>query len=188
MALKKAGRKEELKSDIRVERINKFIERENLSQVKLAEAIGTQQQNISRMLKTKKVSEYIIRNIVIAFPDYREAWFLGYDDYPTYSELNEARRHTVAAFTKAQHEGDLLFMGLWSFAELTGYKVIPPNLHGENSVEHVIETIKTGYQIERAGKVINLSLEEMNHFENMLCDMAESAFKYLFKERGVDNG
>ena len=79
-------------------------------------------------------------------------------------------------------------MGLWSLAELTGYKVTPPDLQGENSVEYAIETIKKGYKIEHKGKTITLSLEEMCHFENMLCDIAESAFKYLFRERGVDNG
>lgn len=156
----------------------------DLTQEELAAAIpGCCSAKQIGYIENNKPGRELKRDLAYLFAQYFSvdvAWLMCETDYRTQSEKNRA------VYSKAKNEGDLLYLGLWSFAELTGYKVIPPDLHSENSVEHVIETIKTGYQIEHSGKVINLSLEEMNHFENMLCDMAESAFKYLFKERGVE--
>ena len=75
-----------------------------------------------------------------------------------------------------------------SFAELNGYIVTAPDLRNGEDAEKLVDSIKVGYIIEKDGEKVSLSMEEMNHFENLLCDLVEQAFKYLFKERGVDNG
>ena len=153
----------------------------NLDQKKEITIVQAHLSNLNAKLNDKRsITKSDAEKIASLFGVYPS--FIQYGGYKNY------RDELAEAIGKANAEGELLFMGLWSFAALTGYKVTPPDPQKRNGVGAIVEAIKTGYQIEHSGKIINLSLEEMNHFENMLCDMAESAFKYLFKERGVDNG
>ena len=185
---KKRGRKEVIPAPIRADRIAEFMKREGLTQFALAEKIGTQQQNISRMMNTKKVSETIIQNIIEVYPEYRKEWFFGFDDLPTKKDWYESQRKSRVALLEGQAQAELLEVGARSFAELNGYTVMAPNIDGIKDAEKVVKELKKGYRIEKEGKHVSLSLEEMNHFENLLCDLTDQAFKYLFKERGVDNG
>ena len=89
--MKKAGRKPVDKSLVRAERITELMERENLRQSDLAAAIGSTQQNISRVLSSQRISESFIQRIIEAFPDYREEWLFGYDKVPTHSEKQIAK-------------------------------------------------------------------------------------------------
>lgn len=158
------------------ERIKLLRDELHMTQQKVASSIHCHVKHYSSMENNhRKITRENAHALSLLF-GVDEAFIMCESDCRTISER----------VSQAQNEGDLLYLGLWSFAELTGYKVTPPDLRNENGIEAIVESIKTGYQIEHSGKVINLSLEEMNHFENMLCDMAESAFKYLFKERGVE--
>ena len=75
----------------RVERIKKILEREKISQKDLADALidprdpekSMEPQNLSRMMKTGKITEKTCKRIVAAFPEYRIEWLLGIDDYMT---------------------------------------------------------------------------------------------------------
>ena len=167
-------------------RVRLLRKEHNLSQEKLAAAIaglgGCCAKQIG-YIENDRPGRELKRDLAYVLAQYFSvdvAFLMCESDYRTQSEKYRA------VISKGAKEADLLYSGLWSFAELTGYKVTPPDLQGEQCVEHAIETIKKGYQIEHKGKTITLSLEEMCHFENMLCDMAESAFRYLFKERGFE--
>ena len=93
MVQKKGGRKPVPTSSIRVERILKLMEEEKIrTQDEFAQRIGTSQQNLSRILKSEKISEQTIKDIIQAFPDYREEWLLGYDDVPTHTRKKEIRQ------------------------------------------------------------------------------------------------
>ena len=85
-----------------------------------------------------------------------------------------------------RHEGNLLYTGLCAFAELTDYEVTPPNLPNTGSVENYLKEIKAGYRIMKDNQTVTLSLEEMNRFENEVCDFVELKLKHLFKQKGVD--
>ncbi len=84
-------------SQIRYDRIKMFMAREGLQHDSaLAQKMGMAQQNLSRTLKNKKISESHIDRIIEAYPDYRAQWFLGYDEYPTWQEYEEAKRQETA--------------------------------------------------------------------------------------------
>ena len=96
MAQKKVGRKEVPVSSKRVEHIAKLIEREGIkSQAEFADRIGSTQQSISRMMKSKKISEETIERIIEVFPDYRKEWLLGYDVPPTHSEMHTINNRAI---------------------------------------------------------------------------------------------
>ena len=91
MSGRKNGKKAEPPSELRTERLNQFMEWENLTQTALAKRIGTQQQNISRDKKLNKISEKRIDLIIEEFPEYRKEWFLGLDDFPTKKALRASQ-------------------------------------------------------------------------------------------------
>ena len=69
---------------------------------------------------------------------------------------------------------------------LTDYEVTPPNLPNTGSVENYLKELKAGYRIMKDNQTVTLSLEEMNRFENEVCDFVELKLKHLFKQKGVD--
>ena len=95
MEKKKSGRAAVPVSSLRAERITELMQREGLNQNTLAEALNKSQQNISRILTSKKVSEQTVRDIVDRFPEYREEWLLGYDEIPTHKEMHEIENRAV---------------------------------------------------------------------------------------------
>ena len=64
----------------RIERVNMLMNKENLSQTKLAEKTGIAQQRISSFLSTGKISDYYLEKIKTAFPEYLPEWLEGYGD------------------------------------------------------------------------------------------------------------
>lgn len=188
MQSSKAGRKTVPPSDLRADRIKELMRREKLSQEKLGEALHMAQQNISRILKSAKISEETIDCIVDAFPNYRKQWLLGYDAIPTVEEWERQKVQSLFTLNTARKESDLLYLGSCAFASLNGYIIETPSAEGEAEVETVITALHNGYIIKKDGKSIRLSVDEMNLFENMLCDLTASAFRFLFDQRRDNNG
>ena len=72
---------------IRADRVKIILERENVTQAKLAELIFQTQQNISRIMQKKQpLTEETAKAIVAAFPEYRIEWLMGYDDIMTHAD------------------------------------------------------------------------------------------------------
>ncbi len=88
---KKRGRNSVEPSNIRFERISELLEREKLTKKEFAERLEREPNNVSRILKSKKISEDFINSIINAFPDYQKEWLLGYGRIPTYTEAERAR-------------------------------------------------------------------------------------------------
>ncbi len=109
------------------------------------------------------------------------SFLLGETDF----ETETARFHSVIGTMK--HEGNLLYTGLCAFAMLTDYEVTPPNLSNTGSFENYFKQMKAGYRITKGNQTVTLSLEEMNRFENEVCDFVELKLKHLFKQKGVDS-
>ena len=91
----------------RVERIKIILERENIKQIDLADALDILPQNFSRFMVSGKVSEKTCRKIVALYPDYRIEWLLGYDDSMTDHDYIE----------NAQRLNDLAANGMWAIIE-----------------------------------------------------------------------
>ena len=84
------------------------------------------------------------------------------------------------------NEGDLLYTGLSAFALLNQFEITPPQTKGTGSLENYLRNIKAGYKIAKGEQAVTLSIEEMNQFENEVCDFVELKLKHLFKQKGVD--
>ena len=64
----------------KIERVIMLMNRENLSQTKLAKKMGISQQRVSEFLTSKKISSYYMDKIKAAFPEYISEWLDGYGD------------------------------------------------------------------------------------------------------------
>lgn len=97
--------KSSITTSIRADRIRIILKREKLTQLELAEKLEMEPQNVSRFLRSGKVSERICQRIVSLYPKYRFEWLLGIDDYMTAQDQldslidRHARNHdeTIAA-------------------------------------------------------------------------------------------
>ena len=108
-----------------------------------------------------------------------------YDDFPTIADLN------IHAIQTAQKEGNLLYTGLCCLATLSGYQIssLFDRLESVCLVSDAIDSIKNGFTIERDGKRVSLSIEEMNAFENHICSIVDNELQFLFKlNGGCNNG
>ena len=72
---------------IRAERIKTILKIEDLTQVDLADALQMEPQNVSRFLRSGKVSEKTCRKINALYPQYRLQWLLGLDDDMNFTEM-----------------------------------------------------------------------------------------------------
>ena len=165
---------------LRCKRLKEIIEREGVKQNQLSEETGISQQSISAMVQGKaNVTETTAEIIVKRFPEYSIEWLLGFSDYKNNAEKFRA------VISQAQHEGDLLLTGLSAFAQLANYQIdVTSPMKEIDTVEAALKMIGGGYTISHDGVSIKLSLEEMNAFENEVCDFVELQLKHLFKRKG----
>lgn len=173
---------------IRGLRLKQICEEQKITQKQLSNVIHITQQSISSMVNgTATVTVETADLVTMAFPEYRKEWLLGLDDYKTEADVQRAR---AEQFTQAidvmEYEGSLLYTGLCAFARLNGIEITPPKTRETGSLENYFRNIKAGYMIAKGGQAISLSVEEMNRFENEVCDFVELKLKHLFKQKGVD--
>lgn len=171
----------------RCKRLKQILVETDTSQKQLHEMTNISQQAISAMIKKyANVTETTAKLVTDLFPNYSFEWLMGYTDYKNNSEK------FAAVISKAQNEGDLLLHGLTAFAKLCGYQIglsSPAYKLGEEPVpvEKVLKMVRDGYTIQKDGQTVRLSLDEMNLFENEVCDFVELKLKHLFKQKGDKN-
>lgn len=167
-----------------IDMYNKESPGEKITQFSLAEDLKIHYNAFNAKLNGKRtLTLNDAKAIANKFPGTRYQWIMLEDDFRTEGE------RLAHAFEKVKHEGNLLYTGLWSFAVLADYKIIPPILNNIDSPENHLKAIKGGYKIEKDDQMVSLSLEEMNRFENEVFDFVELKLKHLFKEKGdVNNG
>lgn len=165
----------------RCKRLKQLIEETGIKQNQLAADTGISQQSISAMVQEKaNVTDTTIEIIAKKFPRYSAEWLSGYSDYK-----NSAERF-AAVISRSRNEGELLLMGLDTFAHLAGYQIELNMPHSDKiSVDKALESVKTAYTLSHDGAVIRLSVDEMNAFENEVFDSVELQLKHLFKRKGA---
>lgn len=109
------------------------------------------------------------------------SYLLGETDYET-----EIARLYGSIYDMRQ-EGNLLYTGLCAFAMLTDYKIVSPDLPKASSIKDYFAKIKSGYKITKNNQTVTLSVEEMNRFENEICDFVELKLIHLFKQKAGEN-
>lgn len=171
----------------RCERLKQIIKEQGIKQTELSEETGISQQAISAMVQGKaNVTETTAEIMVEKFPQYSVEWLLGFTDYK-----NNAEEFGMTV-SQMQHEGYLLLKGLSSFAQIANYQIkscSPVSTCGKIVIEDALKAVREGYIISHNNVSIQLSIEEMNIFENEVCDFVELQLKHLFKRKGgPDNG
>ena len=171
------------------DRVRLCRERMNLTQLELMDRIRELPENGDKERNEKQIG-YIENGKRKLSAEYarllgkvfgvQPAFLLCETDY----ETETARFHSV--IDTMNHEGNLLYTGLCAFAMLTDYEVTPPNLTNTGSIENYFKQMKAGYRITKDNQTVTLTLEEMNCFENEVCDFVELKLKHLFKQKGVD--
>ena len=172
-------------NDKRCMRLKQLIGERKITQTQLSEETGISQQAISAMVQGKaNVTETTSAAIVRLFPEYSTEWLLGFSDYKN----NKEKFRSVIA--RGQDESNLLLSGLIAFARLTEYKIdLTYPAKNMYTVEERLKIAREGYTISHNNASIRLSIDEMNAFENEVCDFVELQLKHLFKRKGVtDNG
>lgn len=167
----------------RCERLKQVIKEQGIKQTRLSEETGISQQAISAMVQGKaNVTETTAAIMAEKFPQYSVEWLLGFTDYKNNTE------EFGITVSQMQHEGYLLLKGLSSFAQLANYQIksCPPvSTHGKIVVEDALKAVREGYIISHNHASIQLSIEEMNTFENEVFEFIELQLKHLFKRKGA---
>lgn len=173
---------------IRGLRLKQICEEQIITQKQLSKIIHITQQSISSMVNgTATVTVETADLVTKAFPEYRKEWLLGLDDHKTEEDLQRAKAEQFSqAIDTMKYEGNLLYTGLCAFAKLNGFDITAPQTKNTGSLENYFRNIKAGYKIAKGEQAVSLSVEEMNRFENEVCDFVELKLKHLFKQKGVD--
>lgn len=171
----------------RCKRLKQILDDTHTTQKWLSEKTGISQQAISAMIKNQaNVTETTANLVTDLFPQYSFEWLMGYTDFKNNSEK------FGAVISEMQDESNLLLHGLTAFAKLCDYRIelaSPPHRPNEESasIEKWIKMVHDGYIIRKDNKTVQLTLEEMNIFENEVCDFVELKLKHLFRQKGVKN-
>ena len=170
-------------------RLKQILDDTHTTQKWLSKKTGISQQAISAMIKKNaNVTETTAELVTDLFPQYSFEWLMGYTDFKNDSEKYGS------VISEIQHESDLLYYGLTAFANLCDYQIefaSPAHMPEEKSasIEKWLKMFRDGYIIRKDDKAVQLTIEEMNQFENEVCDFVELKLKHLFKQKeGGNNG
>lgn len=159
----------------RVENIKTLLKREGLKQNALCDIWLMNESNVSRTLISGKVSEELCQRLADRFPQYRITWILGYDDHMTDAEI------LLDSIQTAKKENDLLHQGFFSFTQLSGFKIDIASINKTETVENILQTMKEYCKISRDGKSVSFSIDDLNSFENEICDYIELRLLHMMK-------
>ena len=150
------------------------------TQAKLAEDIGMNPIILNDKIRGRRTLTEDDARKIANILGYRFEYIMCFDDYRYNSE------QFFLAMQKAEHEAEYLHAGLVCFASLSGYQVTIPSREelSNRNIEEILAKIRTGFTIEKDGSKISLSIDEMNRFENHLCDVIENELKFLFYMKG----
>lgn len=162
--------------NVRVERIKILLKLQKLDQKDLAEDLGMEPQNVSRFMRSGKVSEKTCRKIVKAYPKYRIEWLLGYDGYMTHDDYADS----------IQHKKDLVADSMWGVIEKSLNKEGKSLKFVHRSGEHVDSTERLRKDcyysvVDREGTELKrLTAFEMVEFEQKIQEYVDFlSGKYL---------
>lgn len=165
---------------IRAERLKTLISEQKIKQTELAERVHYSQQHISGIINQKiALTEETAADISSAFPKYSVEWLLGYSDH---KNSTDAFIHSIQQMNK---EGDLLNTAFQSLAALSGYNIRKLGLQTE-TVEAAISSIHDYVEIEHEGRVMSLSLEQLNTLENIIYEHAEVTIRRYLEAFGKE--
>ena len=162
-------------------RVKQICEEQNITQKMLAKKIFLSEKTVSHMINgTSSVTRQTADAIHDLYPEYMTSWILGLSDIKNNSEL------FTSILTQAQEEAKLLDDGLFSFVKLIGYEVKPTDpAQDKNDIPSVINAIKAGYTFTKDGESVQMSLTELNDFENEIADYIELRLRHIMKKQNT---
>lgn len=161
----------------RAENLKYMIEDLGITQGEFGKIVGITQQGISKLINLKSaLTEELAKDIIKKFPQYRLQWLLGYDDFPTASNLFN---HAV---TKADDEGELLNTILAAFTQLYDYKMEYSEIYSGMDIGEAIRAIHQDFcTISKDGKKKTFSLAEFRDFQQEICDYIEMRLSHIMQ-------
>lgn len=168
-------------------RLKELCEAEGITQVQLAKEVFLSQQTVSKIIKGhSSLTEDTAHRIHDKYPAYPFEWLMGYSNYKTNAE------HLADVLSQCQKEGELLMVGLQAFAQLSGYTITftsPVLLDDQRKApaEAWLKMFREGYTISNGEKSATISLEEMNRFQNEICDFVEFKLKRICEKSDKNN-
>lgn len=167
------SRKKTEMNPIRTERVKTLLNHAGITQKDLADRIFMTQQNISRIVQKKQpLTEETARLIIQSFPEYRIEWLLGYDDIMLKKDLIPTK------YNKLRTEKDTLEKSILSLIRLSDFQI---DLKSIENAEDLHNFLKKYCTITRDGKSITFSVEDLNAFENEICDYIEFRLLHMMK-------
>ena len=152
-------------------RLKQLLNETRTTQKQLSAKIFLSQQTISQIVTgAASLTPSNAQRIVELFPDYSIEWLLGLSDYKNQREKN------IENLKKILHDGDLLETGFCTLASLKGFEISNPyeRMPKILPVEEMMKQFKEGYSISNIqGDTCFISVEEMNHLQNDVCDYIE---------------
>ncbi len=152
----------------RVTRIKIILEREHITQKDLADRLvdphdpkkSMEPQNLSRMMKTGKITEKTCQRIVAAFPEYRLNWLMGFDDYMTESDAFDG------LVKKLDHEHDDNIVTARHLAKL---RHIDFQLYSSGMVQNENGRFLDCFLVRKDGKQAYITYDDLT---DLICDLA----------------
>lgn len=161
---------------IQGERLKKWIDHIGITQKTLSELINVTPQRVNQIIKgVRKMSDENVRLISERTHDnygqkVRGAWLLALDDYMTEADM------LSETLQEKKEEATLLQQGVFSFAKLSGFMI---SINPIGNVETIQKDMTDYCTFSRDNKSVTLSVDELNAFENEICDYIELRLRYM---------
>ncbi len=147
-----------------------------ITQEELAEKLDISVQQVSRLSTGRSRLTYQrAKDIQSLYPQYSIEWLMGD------SENKNIEEELDSVISNLSEENRLLLTGLQAFAKLSGYTIDPITEHSADPLIQLIHSLTSGYRISMGDNYIELSIIEMNIFQNEIYEEVKLRIEQLFR-------
>ena len=160
--------------------LQELVNEKGESNKSIAKKFGYTPEHISQIAHGhKNLTRSFAEALSNEYPDFPVEYLLGLTEY-----RSESRR--ISQWLRdAIKESNLLSAGLSAFASLNGYEITPPQHIADcDDLSKANLTLTKGYVISKGGQSAELSPDEMQRFENEVCDFVGLKLQHLLQEKG----
>lgn len=164
----------------------RFKEDQHISQSELRVVADVTDVTVSAWCNGKKqIRRENAARIVEQYPEYTIEFLRGETPYKNKAE--ETAHLIAITVNKGREEGTKLRAATLILANLSGFTIDTDAFDrtGDDVIDTVHE-ITYGCDVIRNGKLLHLSMDDMNALENYICDFVEMTLDRLLRAKGVD--
>ena len=154
----------------------------HISQRDLKEITGVTEATVSAWCKGRKqIRRAYAEMIVEKYPEYTVQFLRG--ETPFMNVAQQTRQTIIDGIT----DGTRLRASVMTLADLSGFNIDVASF--ERTGDDVIDTVHeytSGCDIIRGNRLLHLDMDEMDAFENYVCDFVELTLDRLMRAKGID--